>query len=58
LRIRASDPDERGGRSRVVWLEIERCVDQHWRGTKREEERKRRRELGMAEINREEGRDF
>jgi hypothetical protein len=39
-------------------LVFERCVDQHWRGTRREEENKRKRELGMAEINKKEGRDF
>jgi hypothetical protein len=37
---------------------FERCVDQHWRGTRREEEKKRRRELGRAKINRKERRDF
>jgi hypothetical protein len=42
----------------VRWLIFERGVDQHWRRTRREEERKRRRELGMVKVNREEGRDF
>jgi hypothetical protein len=41
-----------------VWLVFERGVDQHWRRTRREEERKRKRELGMVKVNKEEGREF
>jgi hypothetical protein len=41
--MRASDLDERNYRSRGVWLVFERGVDQYWRGTRREEVKKRRR---------------
>jgi hypothetical protein len=40
--MRASDLDERDCMSRGVWLVFERGVDQYWRGTRREEEKKRR----------------
>jgi hypothetical protein len=41
--MKASDLDERDCRSRGVWLVLKKGVDQCWRGTRREEGKKRRR---------------